>query len=904
MPAFRFALLAMILGCTAFGYSQTMHATHLRTEYLENPIGIGETSPRFSWWCESSKRGDMQTAYRILVASSRDMLEKNEGDLWDTGVVKSNETNQVAYAGKPLASRQEAWWKVMLWDASGKEGSVSKPATFEMGLLQPSDWQAKWIGLHIPGEADEKHPIPAGPAPYVRHEFSVDKPVRAARVYATARGLYELFIDGKRVGHDVFDPGFTDYRHRIQYQTFDVTSLLSPGNHAIGAILGDGWYCGHVGWGGRNNYGKQAMGLFQLELEHPDGSRETIASGLDWTVATGPILSSDMMMGEQYDARKELKGWNRAVYHGSGWEPVYVEDLTPEPVLEARSSEPVAVWHELHPRSISEPKPGQFVFDLGQNMVGWARLKVQGKAGDKVTLRFAEMLNPDGTIYTTNLRKAAATDEYTLKGGDAETYEPSFTFHGFRYVEVTGYPGTPTADAITGMVAGSAMPVTGSFECSNALVNQLQHNIYWGQRGNYLSIPTDCPQRDERLGWMGDAEVFIRTATFNCDVAAFMTKWMNDVQDGQSPEGGFADVSPRIYVGDGAPAWGDAGVIVPWAIYEAYGDKRILERHDNAMKKWVDYIHSFNPNLIWQNHRNNDYGDWLNIDAETQKDLLATAFFAHSTDIVARTAALLGRAEDANKYRQLFEGIRAAFQKEYISPDGSMKADTQTAYLLALGFDLMPQELSPAAAKLLVDNIMNKRHGHLSTGFLGVRLLNPVLTSMGYTDVAYKLLLNDTFPSWGYSIRQGATTIWERWDGYTKEKGFQDPGMNSFNHYSLGSVGEWIYSVVGGIRSSSPGYGTIEINPIPGGGITWAKTRYESIRGPIACSWSTVKGFSMDVTIPSNTTALVFVPAASGDRVTIDGKPASSVPDAQFVRMENGRAVFKVGGGSYHFSGG
>jgi len=889
-------MLPLVLATITFTFGSTMHPTHLRTEYLDNPIGIGETVPRLSWWCESDRRGDMQSAYQVIVASSPALLDQNQGDLWDSGIQKTDRSIQVEYAGSTLHSRQQAFWKVRLWDKDGAAGSFSPAAHFEIGLLEPSDWQAKWIGMPNQPEASADHPVAPGPAPYLRREFTITKPVARARVYSSAHGVYKLFLDGKRVSDHVLDPGFTDYKKRIQYQSFDVTSALKPGRHGIGMVVGDGWYVGKVGWGGRNNYGKQPLGLAQLEISYADGTRDVIATGPDWKVSSGPILTSDLLDGEQYDARKEMREWSNASFNDSTWVNAYAEDLGAVPV-EAANSQPVKVWKELRPVSV-KAIDNATIFDLGQNMVGWARLKVRGNAGEKVTMRFAEMLNPDGTIYTTNLRKARCTDEYTLRGGHEEVYEPSFTFHGFRYVELTGYPGTPTADAITGIVVGSDTPNAGSFECSNALVNKLQHNIYWGQRGNYLSIPTDCPQRDERLGWMGDAEVFIKTATYNCDVSAFMTKWLNDVQDGQSPEGGFADVSPRIYVGNGAPAWGDAGVIVPWSVYETYDDRRILERHFDSMKKWVDYIHKSNDNLLWLHHRNNDYGDWLNIKEETEKDLLATAFFAHSCDLVARSARVLGRASDAEKYGKLFEGIRTAFLTAYVKEDGSVKGDTQTGYLLALGFDLVPSSLRPALVRHLVSNIEAKGN-HLSTGFLGVKLLNNVLSSAGHDDLAYKLLLQESFPSWGYSIRQGATTIWERWDGWTRDKGFQDPGMNSFNHYSLGSVGEWMYSTVGGIRMISPGYKKFAIHPVPGKGVTWAKCSYDSMYGRIACSWQESQ---MDVEVPANTTAYVYV---SGDArtVRVDGRPAGEVPDARFVRDDDGYAVFEVGAGRYRFTG-
>lgn len=739
------------------------------------------------------------------------------------------------------------------------------------------------------------------PSPILRRKFEVDAPVVRARVYASAKGLYDLYIDGKKVGRDVFSPGWTDYRIRIQYQTYDVTKLLGRGKHTIGMVLGDGWYCGHVGLTGGTNYGPKPMGLAQMEIEYADGRKERIFTGDEgWGVKNGPIRTNDLLMGETYDARLKAKEWSEDEL----WFTPDMQPRGPE-VLVAQRSETVQKLEELKPLKITEPKPGVFVYDLGQNMVGWARLRAQGPSGTQVRLRFAEMLNPDGTVYTTNLRGAKATDYYTLSGKGREVYEPSFTFHGFRYVEVTGFPGKPGKDAITGVVLSSNTPKTGTFECSNPLVNQLQHNIFWGQRGNYLDVPTDCPQRDERLGWMGDAQVFAPTAAFNNGVGAFLTKWTQDVVDAQSEAGGFPDVAPRMGdLADGAPAWGDAGVIVPWSVYQAYGDRRLLQERYPSMKKWIAYIDSENPDHIWAKRANNNFGDWLNVHDDTPRPVLATAYFARSTELVAKSARILGYEEDARKYEALHAAIKKAFNEKFVAVDGVVAGDTQTSYVIALAFDLLPEAMRPIAAKKLTDHILIDRKGHLSTGFLGVGLLNPTLTSVGRSDVAYKLLMNDTYPSWGYSIRQGATTIWERWDGWTEEKGFQDPGMNSFNHYSLGAVGEWMYRTVAGIGidPERPGYENIIVHPIPGGDFTWAKGSLDSMRGKIESGWKLDgKRFTLDLTIPANATATVYVPAKDASGVREGNGLASAAEGVRFVRMENGFAVYSVGGGKYRF---
>jgi alpha-L-rhamnosidase len=867
-----------------------LQPTCLRSEYLVDPIGLEVAAPRLSWIDEATRNGERQTAYRILVASDPKLLSRNEGDLWDTGRVESSESAQIVYEGKPLASGQRVWWSVSVWDAEGKQTTSSKPAYWEAGLLSQADWHAKWIGVPV---ADPNEPRPS---PYLRREFQIKGPVESARAYVTARGLYHAWLDGHKLGDGLLTPDWTDYRKRVLYQTYDVTSLLKPGVHALGLNIGDGWYCGHVGLTGGDNYGKRPLGLVQLEIRYRDGSTERVVSDSSWKGSSGPILRSDLLMGEDYDARRELGDWSKPGYQDASWQTVETEGLDGAQ-LQGQYSPLVTKLEEIHPRGIAEPEPGTYVFDLGQNMVGWVRLKVSGGVqGQKIQLRFAEMLGPDGNVYTTNLRGAKATDTYILKGSDTEVYEPSFTFHGFRYVELRHYPGTPGLDAITGVVIGSDTPKTGTFACSNAMVNQLQHNIFWGQRGNYVSIPTDCPQRDERLGWMGDAQIFARTACFNNDVAGFLTKWTEDVVDAQSEAGGFSDVSPRMGdLADGAPAWGDAGVIVPWTVYLCYGDTRILERRYDSMRKWVEYIDSVNPDHLWTNRRNNDFGDWLNVQDETPKEILATAYFAYSTELLAKAARVIGKTEDAAHYKHLHSEIKAAFQKAFVQPDGTIKGDAQTSYVIALHFGLLPDAVRPLSEKRLVDHVMVDRKGHLSTGFVGVGYICPTLTAIGHSEVAYKLLLNDTYPSWGYEIKHGATTIWERWDGWTEENGFQDPGMNSFNHYAFGSIGEWMYRTVAGIDldESAPGYKTVVIRPIVGGGLSWAKASLDSLRGPIESGWKLHDGsFELTIRIPANSTAKVYVPGDKAECADSLAKPLGA---------DQGVSVFEVPGGTYTF---
>ena len=895
-----------------------LRATRLRCEYLVNPLGIDVVRPRLAWALASDRRGERQIAYRLLVASDLDRLLTGEGDLWDSGRVESSRSTHVVYEGAEPASGQRCWWTVQVWNRDGLASFPSDPAWWEMGLLRPDDWRATWIGLDVGAEVAGR---PAGdrtkpgakrplaeldlpPSPFLRRGFTLAGPVRRARLYATARGLYELRLNGERVGDAVLAPGWTDYAQRVQYQTYDVAPLLRSGENTLGAILGTGWYAGHVGWFGQTrHYGSSPRLLLRLAIDHEDDTTTTIVSDGAWWARTGPILASDLLMGETYDARLDLPGWDAPGFDDRGWAPVRV-DARDGVRLVADRAEPVRVVEDLTPTGTSRVDPDTQIVDIGQNMVGWVRLRVAGPAGTTVRLRFGEMLNPDGSLYTENLRSAHQTDAYVLRGEGTETYEPRFTFHGFRYVEVTGYPGELLPEAITGRVVESNTPEAGTFVCSNDLVNRLQRNILWGQRGNFLSIPTDCPQRDERLGWLADAQVFAPTACLNRDVAAFFTKWLGDIADARSAAGAFPDVAPRLIdEADGAPAWGDGGVVLPWTLYRAYGDTRLIEHHYDAMAGWLAYIGEANPDHLWRHRRGNDFGDWLAHDAETPKELLGTAYWAHSARLLAQMGRAIGRGEDADRFDALFGEIRRAFNVAYVAPDGRVAGETQTGYVLALAMDLLPTGLRQAAGRRLVADI-ERCDGHLSTGFAGVASLLPVLTEAGYPDVAYRILLQETLPSWGHMIRHGATTIWERWDGWTPERGFQDPGMNSFNHYSLGSVGALLYQMVAGIAvdPDRPGYEHVLVRPRPGGGLTHARATYRSIRGPIAVAWEIADGaFRVDVTIPANSTATVFLATANPDTVTESDRPAGEAEGVRFLREEEGCAVFAVGSGAYRF---
>ncbi|HLZ54850.1 MAG TPA: glycoside hydrolase family 78 protein [Verrucomicrobiae bacterium] len=904
--------------------SEHTRISHLRCEYLAAPLGIDESLPRLSWAIESCRRGARQVAWRVRVASTGEKLAKDQCDLWDSGRVESNQTTHIGYAGRKLHSRDVCHWCVQVWDETGKIAR-SKPSFWTMGLLKKTDWHARWIAGNpeiIKRDRDAIAPTltdPGTPA-HFRREFKVAGAVKRATLYASARGLFELHLNGRRVGEDVFAPEWTDYHKRIHYRTYDVTDLIGRGRNVIGVILGDGWWSGYVGWQEtRGRYGNLENSLLvQLEVALANGKRIMVGTGNAWTCNTGPILSSDFMMGETYDARRERKGWDTIKSDAKDWFPAR-EVVAPRALLVAQCSEPVRITETITPVSAKKIRPGVFTYDLGQNITGWVRLRVKAPAGTRIQLRHGERLNPDGTLYTDNLRRAKATDIYICKGGGQEIWEPHFTFHGFQYVELTGLPSAPGKDAVTGCAVHSATTPAGCFECSHAGVNRLWLNGLWSQRDNFLTVPTDCPQRDERLGWMGDAQVFLRTASYNMDVAAFFTKWMVDVEDAQTADGIFPDTAPRLREGKnfaglgglgGAAGWADAGVIVPWTIWQVYGDRRIIERHWEAMTKWLDWIERHNPDGLRTRELGNNYGDWLCIPGDTtfrtnspMKNLLATAYWADDAAKMACMARELGREAEAKRFQAMFENVRAAFQREFLREDGRLTVGTQTACLLALAFDLLPEDVRGHAAERLVENI-KALDWHLSTGFIGVSHLNPQLTLAGRADVAYRLLLRDDYPSWLYPVKHGATTIWERWNGWTKENGFFNPQMNSFNHYSLGSVGEWLFRHVAGIEldPDAPGFQRFLLRPFVGKGLNFARAGYRSMHGEIASHWKRArKKLTWTVRIPANTTARVYVPSEPGMAVTENHAPVEEAEGLRVIGREDKFLVCEAASGTYQF---
>ena len=879
--------------------------TNLRTEYKINPLGIDATHPRFSWEILSGKRNFKQKAYQIRASESEKELLKGKGLLWDSGKILSDQSNQVVYNGTALKSGQRIYWQVKIWDKDGSESNWSKTSYWEMGLLKAEDWQAEWIEPELE-ETENNY----NACPMLRSEFYIKKPVKSARAYVTSHGLYEFQINGDKAGDQLFTPGWTSYNKRLQYQTYDITENIQQGRNVLGVILGDGWYRGPLTWDKKqNNYGKKPGLLLQVNITYKDGTTEIIKSGSAWKSAKGPILMSEIYDGETYDAWLEKDGWDKPGFDDKDWSDVVEKQYSKE-ILTASADPVIRVTQTIKPIKEFKSPNGDLVFDMGQNMVGWVQFKLKGSAGDKINLRHAEVLDKDGNIYTANLRRAQQKVEYIFKGNDIEKFRPHFTFQGFRYVAVTDYPGEISLNDISGEVIHSDMTPTGSFECSDSLVNQLQRNIQWGLRGNFLGIPTDCPQRDERLGWTGDAEVFAPTACFNMDAASFYTKWMKDFIADQYEDGRIPDVIPNILSNNGGAAgWADAAVIVPWTVYQNYGDTRILETQYESMKAWIKYLKkNAGDSYIWK--KAVGYGDWLAFattasdypGATTDKDLIGTAYFYHSTSLLQKIALILGKKQDAEEYSDLMKNIKNAFQKEFITQTGRLASNTQTAYALALDFELIPENLIATTAKRLADDVAN--FGHLTTGFLGASRISRVLTDNGYTDLAYMLLFRKKYPSWLYPVTKGATTIWERWDGIKPDGSFQNDGMNSFNHYAYGAVGKWLYSSVAGIETDPdrPGYKNIIVNPHITKELKFAKAEYHSIYGMISSGWRNENDSVMfDIQIPPNTTADVLMPTGTKEKIFESGKPVEELKEAQSEKSADGKILLHIGSGKYYF---
>lgn len=1107
----------------------------LRVESLVEPLGIDVREPRFSWEFVDARRGALQTAWQVLVASEPALLAKEEGDVWDSGKVEGRETNQIDYAGAPLAAGRSYHWVVRTWDRAGKASPWSAPARFGTGPREAGDWVAQWIGearLEVPAQPESKaapaksavpkgyhsafakkaddysyvqldfgevtifdeiriHPArpdgdaskpgvlfplqyriyvddteafdrkymrihdhtwgdvpnagaapeiakvgrfkvrylriipakmqevpgkgfayalgeievfdsgnnvtklaklkvsdsleedgwtsaaltdgillgpastadvtPAAPAPTaapaantavnLREDFTVPAPVKRATLYASALGLYEATINGARVGDHRLAPGWTDYRVRVPFQAYDVTSLVREGPNAIGCVLADGWYAGRVGLAhivpngkSRGLYGAKPRFLAQLEIERADGTKQIVATSSSWRVTNaGPIRAADLLDGETTDARNDLGNWDQPGFDETGWRPVDVgSEAKPKPFFQIQ--EPIRAVAKIPALSVVETKPGVFLYDFGENLSGVVRVRATGKFGAELVVRHGEARDADGSLYVANLRGALATDRHVLRGlPEGETFEPRFTCHGFRYAEISGLSAALPLDAVTAIVLSTDARPTGAFECSDAVMNAIWKNSERSLRANWVGLPTDCPQRDERLGWMGDILVYVNTGLFQRDLAASLAQWMGEVRLAQAKDGRFPDFAPHPYDPDarfsGAPGWADAAIFVPFSAYVHHHDRRMIAEIVKPAWKWLEHVRSKNPSLVWKEARGNDYGDWLNGNLfqfegwvaqghEMPRDVFATAYFARSAELTARLAFIAGENELARRSQELADAIKAAFRTAFVAADGTIQGDTQAGYAIALDFDLLPDG-NPRidAAERLVDKI-EAAGGALGTGFMSTRSAYLALSRFGHHELAVELARKTSFPSLGYTIQNGATSIWERMDGFVPGRGFQDVGMNSFNHYAFGSIGEWMVREVAGIQPDEDRYvssGSITLTPRRNGkthssaegprafehvtlrpriegGLTHARARYDSVVGRIESGWKLEgKTLQYACTVPANSSATLELPAKEPAKVTEGATLASEASGVIYAGARNGRAIFELGAGSFEF---
>ena len=910
-------LLASLL--SVFAGSRPIAPVDLRCEYLNNPLGIDVTQPRLNWRLEpakSSVRGQRQTAYQVLVAASEKVLHADQGDLWDSGKVMSDESVQITYSGKPLTSQEACWWKVRVWDENGRASDWSQPACWTMGLLQPADWKGQWIGLDesAQGQTNMTSEIEVRrlAARWLRKEFPVSRKVSRATAYFSGLGLSELYVNGQKVGEDVLSPGLTDYDKRVLYVTHDVTGLVKSGRNALGVILGNGRF-----YAPRDkiptltrSFGFPKL-LLQLEVEYTDGTRDVIVSDASWKLTTaGPIQANNEYDGEEYDARREMPGWAKAGFDDSAWSPAQVLSA-PGGKLAAQMIEPIRVTGTLKPIALTEPKPGVFIYDLGQNMVGWCRLKVRGPAGAKVSLRHAETLKPDGTLYLANIRGAKVTDIYMLKGKGVEIYEPRFTYHGFRYVEVTGFPGKPTVAALEGRIVNDNLATAGEFTCSQPVINRFYRNVVWGVRGNYRSIVTDCPQRDERQGWLGDRSAESKGEMFLFDAAALYAKWTQDMADSQNDNGIISDVSPSYWpLYNDNVTWPSSAVIIPGALLDQYADAGVVARQYPSMVKWIDHMSGFITNGIIAK---DSYGDWCvppedaklihskDPALKTAPEILATSYFYHCLKLMTHYATLLDKTADAQRFDQLAEQLKTALnEKFYNQQAGYYGNGSQTACVLPLAFGMVPAAERRRVFDRLVEKITQETKGHMGTGLIGGQWLNRVLTDGGRADLVYGFATNTAYPSWSYMVEKGATTVWELWNGDTA-----DPAMNSGNHVML--VGDfiiWLYEDLAGIKSdpAQPGFKHILMQPHLVGDLKFVKASHLSPYGRIASEWRRAGDeFRWKITVPPNTTATVWLPSSDAAAVHESDKPLDRAVGVKVLRAEAGAMVCEVASGSYEF---
>ena len=913
-PVFQFVICAVFFSSIACAEKETLASAEdlSISEGFKNPIGFYDANPTFSWKLPVLENNKSQSAYQIVVATSKDLLPGN-ADLWDSKKQNTDQSVWIKYEGKPLESRQKVYWQVKYWNQDGADSSWSDINHFELGLLSNNDWTAKWIGLDTKKEKvmGSQENIIHRPQ-YLRKGFELSNDVASARLYITAKGVFDVAINGEDVSDDVMPPGYTPYKERIETITYDVTDLIESGQNTIGVELASGWHSGRLGWMKSLWLDTETpKALCQLELTMKDGLKEVIISDESWKGTTnGPIRLSEIYDGETYDANLEMEGWTTNNFGDNSWESVNAFSVEDTIRLEPKRHTTVKNKIELATKELIK-KDGAAIFDLKQNMVGVPLLKVPMKKGQTLKVRFAEMLSPDGTFYTENYRTAQSTNYYTASEDGVISWSPKFTFHGFRYVELSGYDASkePSKDWVTGIVQYSDFEENGTFTSSHEKLNQLQSNIVWGLRGNFFDIPTDCPQRDERMGWTGDAQVFGPTSIFNADVYKFWASWMQSVRESQYDNGGIPFVVPDVlYNNKVSSGWGDVCTIIPWKVYYRTGDIAILEENYEMMKEWVAHHEATSKDYI---SSMNSFADWLqpypangNNKGDTSHSLIGTAFFAHSAKLTAQTAGILGETEEQAKYEALFKSVAEAFENEFFDETGKVKdvTETQTSYLLALAFDLLSEDKQANAKKHLLETI-EAADNHLRTGFLGTPLLSQVLDETGEIDLMYKLLFNETYPSWFYSINQGATTIWERWNSYSKEEGFNPMSMNSLNHYAYGAIGEWMYERIAGIAPLEAGYKSIRIAPEPRQPLTSAAASVNTPYGKVSSSWEVSNNeFKLEVVVPPNTTAKVSIPANTQNELMLNGVSFKGNPNVNLLNTNNNAFELLVKSGLYKFT--
>ena len=912
-----FSMLCLLASCC--DERSAVEVTNLRCELLTDPLGIDVAAPRLSWEIISDGRGIRQTAYRILVASSIEKLNADEGDLWDSQNVTSNASVNVPYGSKTPESRTVCYWKVKVTTNHGSS-QWSDPASWSMGLLHPEDWKSQWTGLDKSFKDDVLENNTRLAARYFRKEFDASqKPVKAT-MYISGLGFYKLYINGKTIGDQEFAPTPTDYAKVVKYNTFDVTNEMTQGKNAIAVALGNGRYFSmrhQEGPAGSppippvRHFGFPKM-ILQLEITYSDGSKQTLVSDNSWKVtADGPIRANNEFDGEEYDATKEMPGWNMPGFDDSKWLQAELVEA-PEGKLENQRNLNIKVMETIHPVGITQPKPGMYILDMGQNMVGWVTMKVKGKVGNRVKLRFAEVLKDDGTLYPDNIRGALVTDFYTLKGAETELFEPVFTYHGFRFVEITGYPGTTTVNDFEGKALYDEMEVTGQFETSNQTLNEIYKNAYWGIRGNYRGMPTDCPQRDERMGWLGDRAVGSHGESFIFGNNNLYAKWLDDIAQAQREDGSIPDVAPNYWsIYSDNMVWPGTFIIIANMLYEQYGNREPIEKHYEAMKKWMRYM--YEKYMVDNIMTKDTYGDWCmppespelihsqDPARKTDAAVLGTTFYYRMLFLLERFAKLLDKPADAKDFADEAVVVKNAYNEKYFNRETAQYSNnTVTANLLSLCYGMVPDGYDEKVFQNIVNKTEKDFDGHVSTGLVGIGWLMRGLTMNGRADLAFRIATNRGYPSWGYMIEHGATTIWELWNGNTA-----DPAMNSHNHVMLlGDFLIWCYEHLAGIQNATDntGFEKIVMRPYPVDGLDYVKASYYSIHGLIKSAWQkNGSAFLWEITVPANTTAMVYVPTTNKAQVTESGQKASSAKGVKFLKMEGEYAVYKVESGNYSF---